>query len=138
MTATALTFLLLIAWMMALLLTLGGLRVFLSLTGKHRANRFSPTGEDVSPFSARLVRAHANCYESFPFVGGLLIFALAMDLTHLTNGLAYVLLGARVLQSVIHVGSTSVIAVQLRFVCFIVQVGICLYWLAQFIRLPLV
>lgn len=135
MTATSLTLLLFIAWMMVPLLMLGGLRVYLSVTRQHRVNRFSPTGEDVSPFSARLVRAHANCYEFFPIAGGLLLYALAMDLTHITNGLAYVLLAARVLQSVVHILSTSVLAVQLRFAFFITQVGICVYWLIQLLRL---
>ena len=66
MTPTALTLLLFIVWMIVLLTLLGGLRASLSLTGKRAANDFDPGGTDVSPFSGRLCRVHANCYESLP------------------------------------------------------------------------
>lgn len=137
MSPTALTFLAYLAWMMLILVTLGMYRTSLVLTGKRRANNFSPTGDDVSPFSNRLCRAHANCYEAFPFIGGILLFVLATDQAAVTDGLAYILLGARVVQSLVHIASTSVLAVQLRFAAFITQVGICFYWLYQLIMLQL-
>ncbi len=137
MSPTALTFLGYLAWMILILVTLGMYRTSLVLGGKRRANDFSPTGDDVSPFSNRMCRAHANCYEAFPFFGGLLLFALATDQTAITDGLAYILLAARVVQSLVHIASTSVLAVLLRFTAFLVQVGICVYWLYQFLMIQL-
>lgn len=62
-----------------------------------------------------------------------MLFAMVTNLVHITNGLALVLVAARVLQSSIHMLSTGVFAVQLRFVFFLVQFGIGIYWLAQFL-----
>lgn len=116
-----------------LLMTLGGLRTVLTLKGKRKANAFSPTGEDVGDFSRRLVRAHANMYEFFPIYGGVLLYAIATGQMGVTNGLAMVFLGARFVQALIHVLSTSVIAVQARFFFFLVQLLIAAYWILKFI-----
>ncbi len=119
----------------ALLGTLGILRVGLTLKGVKAPNSFDPSGQDVSPFAVRLCRTHANCYESFPFFGGLLLLAIAIDATAITDGLAYYFIGARVLQAVIHLASTSNFAVQVRFAFFLVQVVIAVMWILQFIKM---
>jgi uncharacterized MAPEG superfamily protein len=129
MTATALALLGYVAWMLGLLLILACLRSYLTLSGARAANSFRPDGSDVSPFSERLCRAHANCYESFPIVGGLLLFALAAGRTHITDPLALWLLLARVGQSTTHLISTSALAVQVRFFFFLVQLAIAAWWL---------
>ena len=46
-----------IAWTLLLVLGIGLLRSWLTVTGKRAANEFSTSGADVSPFSARLCRA---------------------------------------------------------------------------------
>jgi len=134
MNPTYFAFVVYVAWMLLLLGLLGSLRVSLSLSGKKPPNSFDPGGADVSPFSNRLCRAHANCYEGFPIFGGLLLLAIATDTTALTNGLAYYLIGARILQSITHLWSTTNLAVQVRFVFFLVQFGIAAYWVMQFIQ----
>ena len=118
--------------MLILLFTLAGLRSVLTLSGKKAVNSFNPDGTDVGAFSNRLCRAHANCYESFPIIGGLLLFALATDGTDVTNGLAMLMIGARVAQSAVHLISTSTIAVYARFGFFLVQVAIAALWLFKF------
>jgi len=128
MNATALALVGYIVWMIVLLAVLAILRSALTLTGKRAANAYTPSGADVSPFSERLCRAHANCYESFPILGGLLLLALATQNTSITNPLAFAVLGARLGQSTIHLISTSVPAVLVRFALFLTQVGIALYW----------
>jgi len=133
MTETQLSLIYYIAWILVLLSILGGLRTYLTLTGKKAANSFSPTGTDVSEFSGRLCRAHANCYEFFPIAGGLLLVALATNQTAITDPLAVYFVVARVLQSVTHLISTSVIAVFARFGFFLVQVVICAKWVIEFI-----
>jgi hypothetical protein len=45
-----------------------------------------------------------------------------------TDPLADALLGARVVQSAIHLASTSAPAVSARFAMFAVQLGIAVYW----------
>lgn len=121
-----------IAWFLLLLAAIAAYRSILTLTGKRAANSFNPDGADVSAFSARLCRAHANCYESFPYIGGLLLLALATDLTRITDGLALVVLICRIAQSTTHLISTSVMAVQIRFFFFLVQVAIGCYWVVRF------
>ena len=135
MNPTTLAFVLYIAWMLLLLVSLGGLRSSVTLAGKKAPNSFDPGGADVSPFSRRLCRAHANCYEGFPIFGGLLILAIASGTTAITDGLAYYLISARILQSITHLLSTSNLAVMARFAFFGVQIGIAIYWLLQFANL---
>lgn len=117
---------------LVLLLILAGLRTMVTLSGRIKANAFLTTGEDVSPFSRRLVRAHANMYEFFPVYGGVLLYAIATGQTGITNGLALFFLGARVAQALIHIASTSIIAVQVRFFFFLVQFFIAAFWVLKF------
>ncbi|MFZ5609287.1 MAG: MAPEG family protein [Pseudomonadota bacterium] len=131
MTPTTTSFFGLILWMLALLGMLAVLRTSLTFAGKRAANAFSPTGDDVSPFSGRLCRAHANCYEFLPFVLAVLLYAMLAGQTMVTDGLALVFLGARIAQSLTHLVSTSVFAVTVRFVFFLIQVVILLYWIIK-------
>jgi len=117
-----------IGWALLLLVLMEVLRSHLVLTGRVRSNEFRPDNSNVSPFMHRLARAHANCIESLPLFGGLLLVALATGRTGLTDPLAPWLLVARVAQSCIHLASTSVLAVNARFAAFMVQVAIALYW----------
>ncbi|MFH2132174.1 MAG: MAPEG family protein [bacterium] len=133
MNTTALALAGYITWFLVLL---GGIAVYrsvLTVAGKRAANAFAPHGSDVSDFSGRLCRAHANCYESFPFIGGLLLLALITNATDITHSLALIVLACRVAQSTIHLISTSVMAVQARFLFFLIQYVICFYWVIQFL-----
>ncbi len=131
---TSFAFLAYVSLTLLLIGMLGALRVSLSLRGKKAPNSFDPSGKDVSEFSARLCRTHANCYESFPYFGGLLLLALATGTTAVTDGLAYYFIGARVMQAVVHLASTSNIAVQVRFAFFLVQVVIAVLWILAFFQ----
>jgi uncharacterized MAPEG superfamily protein len=121
--------------MLALLGTLGMLRVGLTLTGKRAPNSFAPDGADVSPFANRLCRTHANSYEGFPIFGGLMLLAIAIDATAITDSLAMYMIGARILQALTHLASTSNLAVQIRFAFFLVQVVIAIWWVIQFFQM---
>ncbi|KXI26856.1 MAPEG family protein [Paraglaciecola hydrolytica] len=120
-----------IAWMVILLVALAVYRSSLVMRRKRAPNGFKADGSDSPPFGQRLTRAQANCVESFAFIGGLMLLALATDSAVITNGLAYVLLIARLGQSLSHLISTSNLAVQIRFAFFLVQVGICLFWIMR-------
>ncbi|MBN8895463.1 MAG: MAPEG family protein [Rhodanobacter sp.] len=128
MTTSALVLTLFLAWTLLLLVVMEVLRSYLVVTGRVRSNGFAPDNAGLSPFMQRLARAHANCIESLPVFGGLLLVALVTDRTEVTDALAPWLLGARVIQSGIHLASTSVIAVNARFTAFAVQMGIGVYW----------
>lgn len=117
-----------IGWSLLLLVIMEASRARLVLQGAIAANEFRPDNLNLSPFMQRLSRAHANCLEGIPVFGGLLLIALAIDRTRVTDGLAPWLLVARVIQSSIHLSSLSVLAVNARFLAFLVQIGIGVYW----------
>jgi uncharacterized MAPEG superfamily protein len=105
------------------------LRIRFLLTKTVASNEFRPDNANLPPFMQRLARAHANCIESFPIIGGLLVVALLTDQASITDFLAPWLLLARLVQSSIHMASTSVLAANLRFYAFAVQMAIAVYWL---------
>jgi uncharacterized MAPEG superfamily protein len=117
-----------IAWSLALLVLMEVIRAKLVLTKEVAANGFTPDNAKLSPFMQRLARAHANCIEGLPIFGGLMVVALVSGNTAITDPLALVLLGARFVQSGIHLASPSSPAVTLRFTAFSVQMGIAVYW----------
>jgi uncharacterized MAPEG superfamily protein len=117
-----------IAWTLLLLIVMEIIRAKLVLAGQARANGFDPANSSFSPFMQRLARAHANCIEGLPIFGGLMLVAVAAGHAALTDPLAYVLLAARIVQSLIHLASTSVLAVNCRFAAFVVQLAIAAYW----------
>jgi len=128
MSKSALVLTLFIAWALLLLVVMEILRCHLVVTGRAQSNEFKPDNSNVSPFMQRLARAHANCLENLPLFGGLLLVALVTGRTGVTDPLAPWLLGARIMQSCIHLASTSVVAVNARFTAFVVQIAIALYW----------
>jgi uncharacterized MAPEG superfamily protein len=117
-----------ISWALFLLVLMELVRSYLVVAGRIPSNEFKPDNTNLSPFMQRLARAHANCVESLPVFGGLLVLAIATGRTEVTDPLAPWFVLARVLQSSIHVASLSVVAVNARFAAFAVQMGIGVYW----------
>ena len=128
MSHSAVVLVLFISWALALLVLMEVIRVYLVLTGQSRSNEFKPDNTNLSPFMQRLARAYANCLEGLPVMGGLLLVALVTVRTEVTDPLAPWLLGARVVQSGIHLASVSVLAVNARFAAFVAQMAISVYW----------
>ncbi len=120
-----------VAWTILLTTTIVFYRTTLVLKKERAANQFLPSGEDVSPFSNRLCRAHANCYENLPAFAALILLALVTDNAGITDPLARWVLVARVAQSTVHLISTSEMAVSLRAALLLVQLGIEAYWVVQ-------
>jgi uncharacterized MAPEG superfamily protein len=121
-----------ITWILVLLFWMAVYRTVLVVKKEQVANGFKPDGSNSPAFGERLTRTQANCVESFPFIGGLMILALATNSAVITNGLALLMLAARLGQSISHLVSTSVLAVQVRFIFFLLQLAICFYWVLQF------
>ncbi|OGO78185.1 MAG: MAPEG family protein [Chromatiales bacterium RIFOXYA1_FULL_46_5] len=107
------------------------MRVWLVVAKKFPATEFRADNANLSPFLQRLTRAHANCVEGFPIFGGLLIIALITDQTWITDPLSSLFLAARIGQSLAHLISLSIVAVNFRFMFFTVQLAIGLYWAAK-------
>ncbi len=120
-----------VAWTLFLLVLMEVIRSWLVATKVVPANGFNPDNSNLSPFMQRLARAHANCLEGLPIFGGLMLIAVAAGKAAVTDPLAFALLAARIVQSLIHLSSLSAVAVSLRFTAFAVQLGIAVYWAAR-------
>jgi uncharacterized MAPEG superfamily protein len=112
------------AWTLLLVLCIGVFRLGLVATGRRAPNQFDPGGADVSDFSRRLCRAHANCYENLPIFGALIAVALATGRQSLTDDLALIVLYLRMGQSLVHMASGGNPAVNLRFLLYLGQWGL--------------
>jgi len=128
MNSTLTAFVGFVAWSLFLLVLMEIIRSKLVLTKAVAANGFTPDNSNLSPFMQRLARAHANCVEGLPIFGGIMLVAVLAGRSSITDPLAYAFLGARILQSAIHLSSPSAPAVTLRFSAFAVQIGIGVYW----------
>lgn len=129
MNATILAVIGYIGWCVLLMVLLLSYRTSLVMKKERQPNEFSADGSDSPPFGQRLGRALANSLESFAFVVGPMLLALATDASAVTDPLALWVLLARVAQSLVHLISISALAVQVRFAFFIVQIAVVVYWL---------
>lgn len=123
-----------IAWTLLLLVLMEAIRAGLVLSRRVPADGFDPANSTLSPFMQRLARAHANCLEGLPIFGGLMLVAAVTGRTAVTDPLALVLLGARVVQSLIHLASVSPTAITLRFAAFTVQMAIAVFWTLRLLQ----
>ena len=116
------------SWTLFLVILMEVLRARLIMAKAVAANEFKPDNSNLSPFMQRLARAHANCVECVPIFGVLLIMALLTNRAGVTNPLAPWLFAARLVQSSVHLASSSVPASWVRFIAFAVQIAIAVYW----------
>ena len=80
------------------------------------------------------MRAHLNCLENLPIYGAIvLVIVLSGAKSPALDGLALTLIGARIVQTLIHVPSeqTNLLA-YLRFSFFFVQL-ICMFWMTALV-----
>lgn len=131
MSATGCALLGFVVWSVLLTFVLVFVRASATRRG-HALNTFSPDGTDLGDFGRRVTRAHANSLENLAIVASLLLYAIATDQLAITNGLASVVFGARVVQTVAHIASGSTPAVLVRATAFSVQMIIALIWAWQF------
>lgn len=128
MTPSSLALMLYAAWTLLLVTAIAVLRASETLARRRPRNGFAVFGEDVSAFSERLCRAHANCYENLPAFAALLLVALVTGHAELTDPLALWLVAARIGQTVTHLISTRNWALNLRFAFFTSQMLVPLWW----------
>lgn len=128
MNKSILAFIIFAAWALALLVLMEVLRAHVVVNGRAKANEITPDNSVLSPFMQRLARAHANCIEGLPIFGGLLLIAIVSDQQTVTDPLALWLIAARIAQSSVHLVSLSLLAINIRFAFFVVQLLIASYW----------
>ncbi|MBI1180809.1 MAG: MAPEG family protein [Alphaproteobacteria bacterium] len=109
-------------WTLLLSMTIAATRSAIMMRSGRPANGFSPTGEDLGGFPRRLARAHANCCENLPIFVAIALGVVLSGHSAVADRYALWVLYARIFQSLIHLASTSVPAVYLRFAFYLVQV----------------
>ena len=129
---TQLVFIAHIALFLVLSFHLALWRSFLVLAHKRSADGFHPQGEDHTPYYHRLTRVRANLIENIPLWGGLLGLALMTQKTSITDPYALWFLLARLGQTTTHLVSVHPLAINIRFVFFMIQLGLASYWTAVF------
>lgn len=134
MTASATALLGLVAWSMVLTLVLLSARTVAMMKG-HPVNTFTQDGSELPAISQRATRAHGNALEWLVLPVALLGYAIMSGQTAVTDGLAMVFLGARVLQSIAHLISTSTPFVLLRATFFTVHNVIGIIWVVKLLGL---
>jgi uncharacterized membrane protein YecN with MAPEG domain len=123
----ALTPLILFAlWAVLLAFRLGLARFGAMQRDKRAVNTFKPVG-DTEPLDA-FSRAHMNTLENLPIFAVVYMSALWVDAGAPILTLGWVILAARIVQSLVHTSSRSNPAVQLRALMQLVQL-VCFLWL---------
>ncbi len=119
----------LIGWTIALTILLIGVRLKPILGGTYL---FQQDGDDLPGFAQRVTRAHGNSLEWLTIPAALLVYGVATGQSAVTDGLAMIVLGARLGQSIVHMISVSFPAVLVRATLFTVQVVIWAIWTLGF------
>ncbi len=127
MTTTTCALLGFVVWSVLLSFLLVGVRTG-AMRGGHPVNTFDPGGTDLGDFGRRVTRAHANSLENLAIMASLLLYAIATDQQAVTNGLAAVAFGARVVQTAAHLISGAAPVVLVRATAYSVQMVIALVW----------
>ena len=129
LSASAIALLGLVGWSLVLVFLLANMRGIKVLGGHKAVNAFNVDGSDVPGFGQRLTRAYANCLENLPAQAAVLLYAMHAGQTAITDPLAGSLLGARLLQTCVHLYSTAPLFVWIRFASYLAQVLILGFWL---------
>lgn len=118
--------LLFVVWTMCLVgFGVGLPRAVKVLKGKAKANAFPADTPHGSDGDRRCHRAHLNCTENLPLFASVVLVAAAIGHdTVAFDNLAWIYLGARVLQSIVHMSSGRSLAVNIRFSLFTVQIAV--------------
>lgn len=124
-------------WTLLLLcMTVGIYRWKRILTGRANIRDWRADEAQGDERYRRAMRAHMNCVENLPVYGAIVLAAVATGVSSaILDVLALVLLGARIVQSILHVAfePTELVA-GARFGFFAVQV-VCMAWMGVYIAI---
>ena len=116
--------------MLVLILTVGIYRWGLIFAGRVQVAEFRADQVEGSDRYRRAMRAHLNCLENLPIFGAIvLVIVVSGARSSALDVLALTFMGARILQTVIHVSreQTNLLA-YLRFGFFLAQL-VCMLWM---------
>ena len=120
-------------WAIALVLMVAADRILLVIRGAARADSFTPGVPHGSDSYWRINRAHLNTIENLAIFATIVLSGWVVGMETLTfNRLAVIVLLARVIQSVIHIVSGSVLAITFRFSAYAAQI-VCEVWMAALV-----
>ena len=125
MSATIVCLFGLIGWSIVLMFVLLGARTKYFFGGQLV---FDQQGADIGGATQRITRAQANSLEWLVIPATLLVYGIVASQSEVTEGLAIVVLGSRIAQSITHMMSVSLPAVALRATLFTVQIVIWIIW----------
>lgn len=137
MTPTLLSLLGFTAWFLVLTYALAFWRIRVSVSIGKPINSYAPDGADLQGFGRRLTRARDNCFETLPVFVAIALAAGISGKLDMLDGLAPWLLLSRIIQSLIHLISTSSPAVVARATMLTVQLLIYSYWVVGLLLLGL-
>lgn len=129
MSASAICLFGLIAWTILLAVFLISARLPSILGG---TILFTQDGSDIPGLGQRITRAQGNSLEWLVIPAALILYGIATGQSAVTDGLAMVVLGARLGQSIVHMLSVSFPAVMVRATLFTVQLVIFVMWTWSF------
>jgi uncharacterized MAPEG superfamily protein len=115
-------------WFALLSIVVGFYRLRFVVGQQKPVNTFATDGKDLDPLGHRLTRARDNCFETLPVFVALALGASISGQLAVTDPLAMWILYARIGQSLTHIASTSVPAVQLRAAFYFIQILIYAWW----------
>lgn len=112
---------------------IAGVRFTALATGTAPPNGFPADVPHGSDRYRRTMRAHMNCVENLPlFASVVLTGAIVHAGSPLMDTLALTYLGARVLQTLLHVASGQSAGIALRLAAYVVQL-VCLGWMGMLV-----
>ncbi|MDF3821914.1 MAPEG family protein [Leptospira sp. 96542] len=112
-----------IAWTLFLGVSLTSFRSIQVLIGKKKSNEFPAGIQHGSDFYWRLNRAHQNCLENLPiFLAVVFLVSTLGKLDSFVNDASVVIIVTRILQSITHLLSGNVFAVNIRFTFYMTQI----------------
>jgi len=121
---------------LVLVLTVGIYRWGLVFAGRAQVKEFRADQVEGSDRYRRSMRAHMNCVENLPVYGAIvLVIVVSGAQSAMLDILALTLIGARIVQTLIHVSreQTNLLA-YLRFAFFFIQL-ICMFSMAALVAL---
>jgi len=118
--------------------TVGVYRWSRILTGRAVISEWRADASQGSDWYRRAMRAHANCLENLPVYGALVLVIVATGVQdQRLDVLSLVLLGARILHTLVHVALPETnAATSVRFTLFLVQV-LCMITMAAVVVMVL-
>jgi len=110
-------------WTLVLVLSVATFRIVSDFILKRgiALNCFRPDGSDVPGLGQKLTRAHLNCLEVLPIFAAVVLLASMAEQMALLEPTVMYILYARIAQSIVHILSTSLVAVLIRATFFAVQ-----------------